>query len=318
MTAAFARRARIERTTQTLDGQEVDWWNTYAPLIERIWGLPDPICAAARRDYIEDVGKIFHTLLGARPLRILEIACGSGWPGRLLASPTLAVTGMDFSEGQLKIAQTKAAAAGQTNCNYVQMDINQMNSSFESSQFDGAFIHCGIHHLCTDELTGFADGLSRAPKGFPLILVEPVYLDQARWWGRALNKGLRGLYWLILHAFLVGARQDETVTKPTEKLIGLANAQGWFLSPKEVPFDREEIRRIFSQYFEIKEIEPVTLFGLSAAQYLATLSDQAGASRAAKVLLPIFNGLDRALNKLGLLPKLTSEYLFSRIVLVRK
>ncbi len=104
----------------------------------------------------------------------------------------------------------------------------------------------------------------------------------------------------------------------TEKLINLATERGWFLSPKEVPFDIPEIRQLFSPYFEITEIVPVTYFGLSSAQYLATLEDQTKASEIASRLLPVLNLIDRSLIKTGLLSRMTSDYLFCRIVLIRK
>ena len=38
---AFSRRPRLPRSTPELDLLEVDWWNTNAIHIERVWGLPD-------------------------------------------------------------------------------------------------------------------------------------------------------------------------------------------------------------------------------------------------------------------------------------
>jgi ubiquinone/menaquinone biosynthesis C-methylase UbiE len=316
--SAFARRARIDASTAELNRQEMQWWDTNAPLIERIWGLPDPICREARRGYIGDIRGRFHELLGVGPLKILEIACGTGWPGRLLASPSLKVTGVDFSEGQIEIARAKAAEGKHTNCDYVRMDIDQMQDSFRSNQFDGSFIHCGIHHLSTAELRAFIDSLARAPKGFPTILVEPVYLDKAHLVGRIQGKVLSTLYKLLQRLYFAREPQDEFVITSAQKLSELANDRGWFFSPKEVPFDIGEVTHLFSPNFEIKEIVPVTHFGLAGAQYLATLKDQDKASRFAARSLPLLNSVDRSLIKTRLLPTLTEEYLFCRIVLIRK
>jgi SAM-dependent methyltransferase len=316
--SAFARRARIDESTPELDLQEMQWWDTNAPLIERIWGLPDPICREARQGYIEDIRGRFHELLGARPLKILEIACGTGWPGRLLASPLLKVTGMDFSEGQIEIARAKAAEEKHINCDYVQMNIDQLNDSFRSNQYDGSFIHCGLHHLSTAELRAFSDSLARAPKGFPTILVEPVYLDKAHFVGRIQGKVLSTLYKLLQRLYFARDPQDEFVTRSAQKLYELANDRGWFFSPKEVPFDIGEVKRLFSANFEIREIVPVTHFGLAGAQYLATLKDQDRASQVAARSIPLLNSVDRSLIKTRLLPTLTKEYLFCRIVLIRK
>ena len=85
-----------------------------------------------------------------------------------------------------------------------------------------------------------------------------------------------------------------------------------------MPFDVREIRNLFSRDFEIREVAPVTHFGLEAAQYLATLEDQELASKAAAGMLPVLNLIDRCLMKTGLLPTITTGYLFCRIVLIRK
>ncbi len=271
---AFDRMPRMLRSSPEWDRQEVEWWDANAAHIERIWGLSDPLCRGARQKYIEHIRARFLQLKAARPLRILEIACGSGWPGRILASSELKVTGMDFSEGQIQIARAKAAETGQTNCDYVRMEISQLNEAFQSGQFDGAFIHCGIHHLCTVELTEFAELLGRSPKGFPVILVEPVYLDRRHFLGRILGKAFNTLYDLLGAFYFTRSIQDKIVMRTTQDLCALATEKGWHFSPKETPFDVGEVQRLFSSSFEIKEIEPVTYFGLRAAQHLATLQDQ--------------------------------------------
>ena len=262
------------------------WWDTNAPLIERIWGLPDPICRGVRQRYIADIGRRFHQLLGSRNLKILEIACGSGWPGRLLASSRLRVVGVDFSESQIEIARQKARESAQSNCEYLKMEINQINDTFRSGQYDGVFIHCGIHHLATTELVSFAEALASAPKGFPTILVEPVYLDKMTLFGRVQDYILRGLYAILRRLYLTRVPQDKVVVEAQDHLTRLAQQKGWWFSPKETPFDIPELQRLFSANFEIKEVVPVTRFTLAAGQYLATIKDQNRAARMAAKVLP--------------------------------
>jgi hypothetical protein len=235
-----------------------------------------------------------------------------------LASSALKVTGVDFSEGQIQIARSKAAETGQDDCNYVQTDIVQMSHLFQSSHFDGAFVHCGIHHLSTAELTQFVEILAQTPKGFPAILVEPVYLDKANLFGLILRKILGVLFSVLRRSYLSRPALDKRLVQATDNLIKLATEKGWFLSPKEVPFDVKEIRTLFSPYFEIVEIVPVTHFGLAAAQCLATLEDQNRAAQMAARSLPVLTFIDRLLIKTRLLPTITSDYLFCRIVLTRK
>jgi hypothetical protein len=160
--------------------------------------------------------------------------------------------------------------------------------------------------------------LALSPKGFPTILVEPVYLDQETLPGRLLEKILAKLCALWPRFYLRHASQDEVVTQTTDRLITLANNNGWFLSPKEVPFDVDEIGRLFSPHFEIREIVPVTYFGLSAAQFFATVNDQNATSKFGAKVLPILTSIDRLLASTGILPRLSNNYMFCRIVLIRK
>jgi SAM-dependent methyltransferase len=315
---AFSRRPRISETTPELDEQEMQWWDINAPLIERIWGLPDSICRGVRQQYITDIGKRFHQLLGSRDLKILEIACGSGWPGRLLASPSLRVVGVDFSESQIAMARQKAQEVGQSNCEYLKMDINQMNDTFRSGQYDGVFIHCGIHHLATTELESFAKALASAPKGFPIVLVEPVYLDKRTLFGRIQDLFLRASYRLLQKLYLARLPQDAGIVEAQSRLTRQADQEGWWFSPKETPFDIPELQRLFSANFDIEEIVPVTRFTLDAGQYLATLQDQEQAAHMAAKVLPPLSWLDSVMSRLNLLPIFTQNYQFSRIVLIRK
>ena len=309
----------MEASTPESDAMEESWWDANAAHIERIWGLSEPLCRGARRRYIYEIREKFLKMKPKRPLRILEVACGTGWPGRLLASSALNVTGADFSEGQIQIAQLKAIESGQVHCDYLHMDINKMGDSFKSGEFDGAFVHCGIHHLSTAELVGFANVLSQSPKGYPVILVEPVYLDRANFFGRLLGGGLARLVSLIQRALgATKAPKDSSVTQYTEELIQKATDSGWFFSPKEVPFAISEIHTLFSRDFEIKEIEPVTYFALAAAQSLATLEAQDEAARIGERILPVLDWIDSWLIRIGILPIVTSNYLFSRVVLVRR
>ena len=315
--SAYTRRTRILETTSALNLAEMAWWDTNASLIDRIWGLPESLCHGARMTYIRDIGRRFHALVGKRKLRILEVACGSGWPGRILSSPNLEVVGVDFSASQIAMAQEKARLSGQYNCQYIKMDINQMNDVYRSAQYDGAFIHCGIHHLAYRELEEFAASLALAPKGFPIILVEPVYLDCVTSAGRLFDKILRALY-VMLRILYMGSARDDAIMSGQEQLVRQATDNNWWLSPKEAPFDVPELHRLFGGYFEIREITPVTRYALEAGQHLATLKNQSRATRVGRRVLPLFSRLDAILSDLGLMPYLTADYQFSRILLIRK
>lgn len=315
---AFERLPRIETSSHELDLQEEAWWNTNAKLIDRIWGLPTLLCSLARKDYLAEIRTLLHEKLGQGKIKIIEIACGSGWPGRLLADERTEVVGIDFSEQQVRIAEEKARAEHAAYCSYRKMNINQMEQLITSGDFDGAFVHCGLHHLSANELRKFSATISGAHSGFALALVEPIYFDQRTFLGKFASRLLAVAYRTLRICSWGRQKPDEHVQAGSAKLFSESDRMNWFLSPKEMPFTRREIESLFSSHFELVEIRPVTLYGLRVAQDLAGLEQNPKVESLAKRWIPFFNRIDRLLISSGYMTYLTSDYLFSMVLLVRK
>ncbi len=316
--APYVRGSRIETSSDELNRAELLWWEKYSGLIERIWALPDKLCAQTRQDYIQDIKEVFHRTIGKKKIRILEIACGSGWAGRLLADKETHVTGLDFSEEQVKMAADKAASASCRHCDYVRGDVNDLPKFLETRKFDGYFIHCGIHHLTVEELKRFAQSLAVLERGAVMVLVEPTYHDRTSRLTRPLELGLKAFYKSFFALVLRREQQDQKISSDINGMLAESAAKGWWLSPKEMPFSLSEITKLFADHFEIRDIKPVTHFGLRFGQDLGSLNDQQRADTLARRWFPLFNAVDRALISTALLPKGVKEYLFTRIVLVRK
>lgn len=315
---AFQRELRIEKSTPDLDQVEMQWWNRNSELIERIWGLPEGLCRETRVGYLSEIRALFHRLSGKSSVNILEVACGSGWPGRILADQTTRVTGVDFSEEQISRAEKRAASTGSTNCRYLVGDVNKLADFYRSTDYDGAFVHCGLHHLAGDELEKFAKEIGEVRPGYPLILVEPLYFVRPSFVRKAFSKASSLLVRGFKRVFLSRAELDSAIVHASEKLVSEADDRGWFLSPKEMPFTLAEIERLFLDKFDLVELRPVSHFALIIGQHLATLKDQAHAEALGRRWLPYFRGLDQVLGKIGLLPYLCDDYLFTLIALVRK
>jgi SAM-dependent methyltransferase len=311
---AFARRARIADSSPDLDEAEQSWWNRHAPLIEEIWGLGDEVCRLARRGYLQDLAMELRRLCRRQPIRVLELACGTGWAGRLLAAPDIAVTGIDFSVGQLEIAKANAGAS----CTYREGDINDLPELLKSSEFDAVFVHCGLHHLSNAELQRFAAALRGADPGFALALVEPVYHDRCTGPWRLVGSAVRYAYrifegWAIPETLL-----DQARTARVNSMLQEASGRGWFLSPKEMPLSQRDLDTSFDADFEMVAITPVTLFAISFAQRLGLMQDDEMSAALGRRYLPRLAGLDRFLARLGILARLTPDYLFTAIVLRRR
>ena len=237
----FKRAQRIQTSSPALDQEEVEWWNAHADLIERIWGLSDALCREVRGGYVAEVRALFQKITGKRKLHLLEIACGSGWPGRLLADAETRVTGLDFSEKQIQLARENAAASGAVNCDYRCAGVSEIPALLAGGEFDGSFIHCGIHHLSGAELRAAARSLSAAPRGTPVILVEPMYHNRRTIHGGLVARALDFVYGVFQKRAASGLPLDESVTAETKALLEKADRNSWFLSPKEMPFTLPEL-----------------------------------------------------------------------------
>lgn len=314
----FVRAKRIPISTPALDREEVEWWNGNADLIERIWGLSDALCSGVRAGYIAEIRTAFQKIVGKKKLHILEIACGSGWPGRLLADADTRVTGLDFSEKQIQIAREKAATAGATTCDYSCEDVTEIPALIAQGGFDGSFIHCGIHHLSSEELRQSALSLAAAPPGTPVVLVEPMYHDRRSFLGGLLARVLDPACRVLQNRVAAGLSLDKKVAGETRALLEKADRGSWFLSPKEMPFTLAELVAAFGDSFSIEEVEIVTHYGLRLGQFLATLEDQNRADAIGAKWLPLLNRLDRMLIRSGFAAQLTNQYFFTRIVLIRR
>ncbi|MEO7317557.1 MAG: class I SAM-dependent methyltransferase [Chthoniobacteraceae bacterium] len=314
----FVRASRIPISTPSLDREEIEWWNEHADLIERIWGLSDALCREVRAGYIAEIRALFQKLVGRKKLHILEIACGSGWPGRLLADADTRVTGLDFSEKQIQLAREKATSAGATTCDYRCEDVNEIPALLASGGFDGSFIHCGIHHLSGDELRQAAGSLSAAPPGTPVILIEPMYHDRRTFLGAIAARIFDAAYGIFQKRVSSGLRIDDAVAAETSSLLDKADRASWFLSPKEMPFALPELEAVFGEAFVIEEVKIVTHYALRLGQFLTTLRDQKQADAIGAKWLPLLNRMDRSLIQAGLAARLTNQYFFTRIVLIRR
>ena len=112
---------------------------------------------------IQEVDFVEEELHGDRTKRILDIGCGTGRHSIELAKRGYKVTGIDFSESQLRRAREKASEA-QTIVEFIHADARDVKFSHE---FDVAIMLCegGFPLMETDEMNfAILQGAARALK----------------------------------------------------------------------------------------------------------------------------------------------------------
>ena len=88
---------------------------------------------------VGEVDFVERELEGDRSKRILDIACGTGRHAIELAKRGYQVTGFDLSEGQLRVAEEKAAVAGVT----VELQRRDATEPHFNEEFGAAIMFCG-------------------------------------------------------------------------------------------------------------------------------------------------------------------------------
>ena len=301
---AFARRRRRATSSPELDRFEEEWWNRNAGLMQRVWTLPSQISEALRRPVLEEAGRFLGEGV------ILEPGCGEGWPGRLLmrSHAGLRIVGTDISAEQLELARTNAAAEGlERRTRYRRAEMHDL----DLGEFDGAFVHAALHHLADDEVARFLDVLAAGPAGFRIVLYEPVFTPDVSWLPRRGAAAICGaLAKLRVRLLPRGLQYDEDLTRALHSLEAEAERNGWFLSPKEVPFQHDALLAELDRRFDIAFARPVHFDAIEIAQRLASSSDARRMEPSVDRVLTRALWFDRAVLRSGLYRACRGRYAF--------
>ncbi len=235
------REQRIEESDVLLDQQEMHWWDTNAATIEKIWALNVDLQKIIRLPYLKRMKRFFTSNTNHKPLKILEIGCGSGWVCRLVADENFHVLGTDFSAGQLAIAREQAKSAHKEKfCTYELADA----VTFQK-HMDGVVIHALLHHLSTRELIGFFEQLATIPTGTKIFMYEPVFINTQEGKPSLRDKVLNKLITKVKNFSIKRARTkgtpDGELNLAMKKIYEDATNNGWYITPKEVPFYQDEL-----------------------------------------------------------------------------
>ena len=298
MSAAALRLQRPRRADPELNARELDWWNANAATIAKVWEMAPEVSWQVRRAYLERARAFF--LEGRERVTLLEPGCGSGWLGQSIAGPRLRVIGTDFSAAQLALARERAAARGVADwCEYHLADAARWPEAARAA--DGALVHAFLHHLDDAEIDGVLQGLrARLAPGARVWIYEPAFAETdgaAR--GDAAARMLAGALQAGAALIGLGARalglRDEATAQQFARLARQAEESGWYLSPKEVPFQLGEFTRRLERDFALRDRYWATLHLVGWALECNLLRAPAARRLACATFLPLAARADRFL-----------------------
>jgi 2-polyprenyl-3-methyl-5-hydroxy-6-metoxy-1,4-benzoquinol methylase len=302
---AFIKSARLNASNEKLDGEEARWWNKNADIIERIWGEPCKIIVSKQLSYLKSVAHLIRVKYGVE--HIYELACGSGWPGRVFAKNGLNVTGVDQSSEQIILARKKADESELSNVNYKCGDLR--NGIDEKLTVQCVFYHCGLHHYSNNEVQATVQWLSKENIKF-FIAVEPIYFSNNTLFQKFIGKFVAKFADKLCDFLLIGLTQDKKVLSEVSDLIENSNKNEWFFSPKEMPFEFKQFLRFFEGDYELLDRHTAMYLSLIFSQKSAMYKLGSISKVWVELCLSFFVFLDALISRTHLLEKVVQDYLF--------
>lgn len=286
------RTKRVMVSDTELDELEREWWNTKAHTIEKIWAQNSHFQKVIRLPYLSRMREFFLSGAKETPVKILEIGCGSGWVCRAIADEKLHVIGTDFSEGQLAIARNMAKLEGKDKfCSYELADASTFNMDV-----DGVVIHALLHHLSAKELQNFFEQFKKLKPGTKVFMYEPVFFNKQNgrpsFWDKLINKSIHEIKSYSINKAKRKGKEDKQLNKAMEEIYADAEKNGWYISPKEVPFYENELENYLNPICELKNKFIVNKTDLDISQALTLNGYEKPPFIFSKVLIPLARKLD--------------------------
>ncbi len=254
MTKKFERDFITEADTDVL---ELQWWNTNAEIISKVWEMHHDVSWAIRKGYLSKAKDFLKS--EGMAASVLELGCGSGWVGQSIADPKLTVLGTDASEAQISLARKNAKKKGlERICEYVPSDSLDWNRL--QKKVNAVLIHSFLHHLNKKEIDELFDRFKGTfCSGTRVWIYEPAFYTASQQGGvndsnsrlPALSRLAARLMAVLSTGYQKYGLIDEATREAFMLLVRQADEKGWYLSPKEVPFDIDAFTHYLGEYFQV-------------------------------------------------------------------
>lgn len=242
---------------------ELEWWNTFSPIMAHQWELTPKLNNILRRDLITDFVKFLFKENG----HILDVGCGNGWITRIFSDRGMICTAIDFSENQISLAKSLSVNSNHEGINYLCTDIIDYSSAVTNEKYDSIIVNALLHHLSEEEISRVVknlEGLLRE-KG-RIYFYEPFVFDDS-----TDRKFARKLILLIPKILTVIYKVNNRlfITNDFYRKYKKLGYQG--KSPHERSFPSNIVTEAFEGRIQIDSIVPFHVFSLTYGTYLMSL-----------------------------------------------
>jgi 2-polyprenyl-3-methyl-5-hydroxy-6-metoxy-1,4-benzoquinol methylase len=271
--------------TERAEFAEKEWWNAYAGLEGRIWNYNRLLSWVVRRSYLKEMVEFLYRPGG----RVLDVGCGDGWVGLLLAQKGMHLDGLDLAEAQIELARRRAQAMGLDNARFWCASTAGLP---EGTLYEGVIVHATLHHLSQEQRQDLLDqiGALLTPGG-RLYMYEPLMALPSRPLGaRFLDRGMGTLVRFL--------KRLARTSRMSAKDIRRAVREGWTMrSPNEAPIVLSQVESELPLGLELRRVRYWHVCSTSYANFCMELKPVWQAVFSPGVFL--FYGLDRVAFGLG-------------------
>ena len=179
-----------------------------------------------------------------------------------------------------------------------------------------------LHHLTEEELNVFFKVIKAQNKGVRVFLYEPVFTQSNSDNGKVFAQLIKLVIRIYVKAVdlllnLTGSK-DEQLFSTTSNLWVEADKNGWFLSPKEIPFYEEELNQYLEPHFIINKKYFVNSTDYTIAQNLVFYKKENPGFFYTHIILGIATVLDKIFFKLNFRAISKGQYFFCCYELIKK
>jgi SAM-dependent methyltransferase len=277
----FTYFKRPDKSSDSMEEIEKLWWNSNSRLIEKVWVLSENINRQYRGSYVAKASEFFKEK--KKQTKVLDLGCGSGWFGRMIADKDLEYYGMDFSSTQIDIANSEKVYAG--NKDYLH------------------YVHAFLHHLYWDELHQLFEELVKVlPSGCRFFIVEPIFQNGDSKLQNP-NQDAAFSFTACYRNYLNAIKQEliseglyDTETEEELKIvIHESKTNHFFFSPKQVSFKLNEFESFLRKYVKIENKTQCGFLNLETAQFVDRITSKEKKEFYSKELFPFVRSLDELL-----------------------
>jgi SAM-dependent methyltransferase len=240
---------RLKYPIPEIETSELNWWQKNTLIEDKFcWVQPIRYQKYLRGDYLNYLKKRIKP-----DSKILELGCGTGWLlFLLLDSEFKNLYGIDFSSEQIQIANERKSTLSKPKQGMIRFEIGGFELLKAGNiKFDVIICHGFLHHLTESELKEVLKAISNYLTIDGLLLIwEPV----------VYKKGISDNFYMRVNnfrnLFIRGKRWGRIFSDEELKFRSLINERhegkgSRGPSPKEIPFDKEELRELLETDYKI-------------------------------------------------------------------